>query len=78
MTTCTYKFVYIVLVTNGLQSKVSQEGYESFTEAQEFIESREGIPERVSSHLWKSEDGFSYEIAEVGLKMIRKDGEVVE
>lgn len=64
---CAYECIFIILVTYGCSSKVSQEVYSTFADAQKFIESREGFPQKVSSHLWRSDNGFFYEIVETYL-----------
>ena len=54
--------IYIVKVGD----KVSQEGYRSLTEAQNFIESRVGEKEKQNEYSWMIE-GTKYEIVEVGV-----------
>lgn len=58
--------IYIIQVTPEASfSKVSQIGYKTMTEAEEFIESRTGNPQRVGSHLYCDEDETEYLICEV-------------
>lgn len=54
--------IYIVKVGD----KVSQEGYRSLTEAQNFIESRTGVKVKQNDYTWEVE-GTKYEIVEVGV-----------
>lgn len=54
------------IYTVKVGDKVSQEGYRSLTEAQNFIESRVGEKEKQNEYSWMIE-GTKYEIVEVGV-----------
>ena len=58
--------VYVVKVTpEALESKVSQEGYDSLKKAQDFIERRSGRPRKLNEYRYRDEDFTEYEICEV-------------
>lgn len=49
-------------------SRISQEAYESLTEAQEFIESRVGNPSRCTNYYYQTEHFEEYYIQAVSVK----------
>lgn len=61
--------VFVVMVTpEAPTSRISQEAYKSFKEAETFILSRHGCLKQLSTHKWRDENYMEYQIFEVGVK----------
>ena len=66
------KKVYVVLVTPEASiGKVSQEGYDSLSKAQAFIEGRAGNPQKLSHWRYRDADYTEYLICEVTINLGR-------
>lgn len=57
--------VYIIEVKYGLESKISQEGYDSYEKAKEFIIKRGDKPNEITPYLFISDSGHQYFIHDV-------------
>ena len=58
--------VFVVMVTpEAAHSKISQQAYKTFKEAETFILSRTGCTKQIKTYKWRDEDYTEYEIVEV-------------
>lgn len=60
--------IYVVMVTaEASHSRISQEAYKTLSEAQNFILSRYGTPEKITDFKYRDSDYTEYEITEVSV-----------
>lgn len=66
-------YIYIVTVITDKDTYISQEGYFSLKDAQEFIKSRSDKPDEVTE-FWFESDTQAYKIREIHISGVNRGG----